>query len=113
MKNAPDLLVIFNPGWQAARRPEITKANKLKKYVNDNPRWSGGHDGTHSPSDVPGMIGVIGPGVKTGKTLKLHLHDLAPTILALMKIPVPKDMDGKPFLNANGRFANNREEASD
>jgi len=101
VKNAPDLLIVFNEGWQAARRPEITERNKLKRYVNDNPRWSGGHDGTHDPADVPGIIGVYGPGIQGGKKLRVHLWDIAPTILNLMGISVPRDMDGEPFLSQN------------
>lgn len=98
VKNAPDLLIVFNEGWQAARRPEITERNKQKRYINDNPRWSGGHDGTHDPADVPGIIGVYSPGIQGGKKLTIHLWDVAPTILDLMGISIPTDMDGKPFL---------------
>jgi len=95
---APDLTAIFNVGYQAARRPEIAAGNELKRYVNDNPRWSGGHDGTHDPEDVTGIIGMLGPGINAGKEMKVRLWDVAPTILSLMGIQVPMDMDGKPFL---------------
>jgi len=97
LKEAPDLNIIFNTGYQAARRPEITSKNKLKRYVNDNPRWSGGHDGTHDPEDVPGIIGILGPGIPAGKEIRVHLWDVAPTILGLMNVQIPADMDGKPF----------------
>jgi len=98
LDEAPDLTVIFNVGYQAARRPEIVARNELKRYANDNPRWSGGHDGTHDPEDVPGIIGILGPGINAGRDIKVHLWDVAPTILSLMGIQVPADMDGKPFL---------------
>jgi len=97
VNEAPDLTIIFNVGYQAARRPEITDKNKLKRYVNDNPRWSGGHDGTHDPTDVPGILGLLGPGIPNRGGVKVHLWDVAPTILDLMSIPIPVDMDGKPF----------------
>jgi len=97
LNEAPDLTIIFNIGYQAARRPEITSKNKLKRYVNDSPRWSGGHDGTHDPTDVPGIIGILGLGIPAGKEIKAHLWDIAPTILNLMNIPIPADMDGKPL----------------
>ena len=98
VENAPDLLIVFNEGWQAARRPEITERNKQKRYVNDDPRWSGGHDGTHDPADVPGIIGVYGRGIQRERKLQVHLWDVAPTILNVMDVSVPADMDGKPFL---------------
>jgi len=95
LNEAPDLTTIFNVGWQAARRPEITKKNKLARYVNDDTKWSGGHDGTHDPNDVPGIIAMLGSGIHEPKEVKVHLWDLAPTILSLFSIPVPNDMDGK------------------
>lgn len=94
---APDLTTIFDIGWQAARQPEITKRSKLKRYVNDNPLWSGGHDGTHDPAAVPGIIGVLGPEMRKERELRVRLSDVAPTILGLMGIAAPTEMDGKPF----------------
>lgn len=95
---APDLTIIFNVGYQAARRPEIAAKNELGRYVNDDPRWSGGHDGTHDPEDVMGFIGALGPSIPARDGVKVHLWDLAPTILKLMGVQIPADMDGKPFL---------------
>jgi len=97
LSEAPDLTIFFNIGWQAARRPEIMKKEVSRRYVNDDPRWSGGHDGTHDPIDVPGILGILGPGVQCGKRFTAYLWDIAPTILSLMNTPVPDDMDGKPL----------------
>lgn len=102
LDEAPDLTAIFNPGWQAARRPEIEATRRPdKRYVVENPRWSGGHDGTHDPLDVPGILGLRGPGIQERKELRAHLWDLAPTILTVMGVPVPIDMDGKPLTVAS------------
>lgn len=95
LNQAPDLTMIFNAGWQAARHPEITKRNPLKRYVNDNPRWSGGHDGTHDPRDVPGMMTIKGPQIEKAQGITVHLWDVAPTMLHLYGISIPGDMDGK------------------
>ena len=97
LNKAPDLITFFNIGYQAARRPLITTENNKKLYFNTNPRWSGGHDGTHDPNDVTGIIGIIGPGIPAGKNIKLHLWDVAPTILSIMNVHIPDDFDGKPF----------------
>jgi len=98
LEYAPDLTIIFNVGYQAARWPEISAKGELGRYVNDNPRWSGGHDGTHDPEEVTGIFGALGPGVRAGDEVKVHLWDFAPTILRLMGVPIPADMDGKSFL---------------
>jgi len=109
LNEAPDLTIIFNTGWQAARRPEIVEKNESKRYVNDNPRWSGGHDGTHDPIDVPGILGILGPGIQGRKKIRAHLWDIAPTILNLMGVPTPNDMDGKPLpITTTKRGENNQ-----
>lgn len=46
VNEAPDLLVFFNPEIDTTKRPD-------KRYVIDNPRWSGGHDRAHDPTEVP------------------------------------------------------------
>jgi len=100
VNEAPDLTIFFNSGWQAARSPQIEVAEREdKRYVEDNPRWSGGHDGTHDPEDVPGILGFLGPTIPSGKSLKAYLWDVAPMILNLLKTPIPNDMDGKPLSN--------------
>lgn len=97
LNQAPDLNIIFKIGFQAARQPEIAQKNDFKRYVNDNPRWSGGHDGTHDPSDVPGVIAILAPEIKRGKEIKVHLWDVAPTVIDWLGIPVPSGLDGKAF----------------
>lgn len=96
--SAPDLNIIFNIGYQAARRPEIMDKNSSKIYVNSNPRWSGGHDGTHDPSDVPGVLGILCPETKAGAGVRANLWDIAPTILKWMGTVAPNDMDGRPLI---------------
>ena len=96
INEAPDLTIFFNSGWQAARSPQIEAIKREdKRYVVDNPRWSGGHDGTHDPEEVPGILGFLGPNIPCRKSLKAYLWDVAPTILSLLNVPVPNDMDGK------------------
>lgn len=97
MNEAPDLLVFFNKGWQAARNPEIDPTKRPdKRCVIDDSRWSGGHDRAHDPNDVPGIFGTLGPKARC-VTTKCNLWDIAPSILHLMNIQIPRDMDGKPI----------------
>jgi len=58
--------------------------------------WSGGHDGTHDPADVPGIIYSPDLELKEKREIRIPLRDLAPTILSLMDVSIPKDMDGRP-----------------
>jgi predicted AlkP superfamily phosphohydrolase/phosphomutase len=94
LNEAPDLLIFFNSGWQAAR---ILGTDVTEKFIIHNPKWSGGHDGAHDPTDVPGLFGLLGPKVRSSRKIKCNLWDIAPTILRLMNIPVPNDMDGQPI----------------
>ncbi len=59
-------------------------------------RWlepSPDRSGTHR---MNGILCLYGPGVKPGATVdKATLMDIAPTILGLMGVPIPKIMDGR------------------
>jgi arylsulfatase A-like enzyme len=51
-----------------------------------------GISGTHA---MNGMLIMEGPGIKNGLTLKrVSIVDVAPTILCLMGVETPDDMDG-------------------
>jgi len=95
VSEAPDLMVLFKPGWQASR-------SKSKKCEDGNcvvrsERWSGGHDGTHDPRDVPGVLALLGHSILGGLEVEVNLYDLAPTILNALGVSVPSYMDGKPI----------------
>ncbi len=49
-------------------------------------------EGTHR---LDGVFVASGPNVVQGRTIRAHIADLAPTILAGLGEPVPKDMDGR------------------
>lgn len=87
-----------------ARALILDQKNLNMRYVEDDPMWSGGHDGTHDPIEVPGVIGVLSSDIVEEKgPLKAYLWDLSPTILKMMDVPVPQDMDGRalPMINYN------------
>jgi len=57
-----------------------------------------GASGTHSSN---GLFLIRGETVKIGGRLQeVKIHDLAPTVLHLMDLPVPTDMDGRVLLEA-------------
>jgi predicted AlkP superfamily phosphohydrolase/phosphomutase len=47
-----------------------------------------------------GIMMLLGPDVKRGTRVQATIFDIAPTILYLKGMPVGKDMDGKPLLEA-------------
>jgi predicted AlkP superfamily phosphohydrolase/phosphomutase len=54
-------------------------------------------EGTPPPD---GILMLLGPGVKPGARVEASVFDIAPTILYLNHLPVGKDMDGQPLLEA-------------
>jgi len=48
-----------------------------------------------------GILGIMGPGVKEGHQLKkASVYDIAPTLLYLYDLPLGKEMDGRPLMDA-------------
>jgi len=55
------------------------------------------------PAGTPppdGILMLLGPGVKRGAEITATVYDIAPTILHLNRLPVGRDMDGRPLLDA-------------
>ena len=102
VNDAPDLIILFNPGWQASR-------SKAKKYIDGkciirSERWSGGHDGTHDPKDVPGILALLGSNVSSVLKTEVNLYDLTPTVLKVLEVSVPSYIDGKPIWHGDTNF---------
>ncbi len=65
----------------------------LKEIVNFNP----GLSGAHHPY---GVMMIRGPDILFGVSIRdASVLDIVPTILALKKMPIPRDMDGKVLTN--------------
>jgi len=60
---------------------------------NNNRKWSGDHGA--AATEISG--GVFFSNRKVATTTP-HIMDLAPTILKLLEVPLPADLDGKPLL---------------
>jgi predicted AlkP superfamily phosphohydrolase/phosphomutase len=57
--------------------------------------------GTHAHHRMNGVFVLKGPGVRQGERIEgARLVDLAPTIYALMGVPVPQDLDGRTLQQA-------------
>jgi predicted AlkP superfamily phosphohydrolase/phosphomutase len=55
------------------------------------------------PSGTPppdGILMILGPDVKSNTEIKATVYDIAPSILYLNDLPIGRDMDGRPLLEA-------------
>jgi predicted AlkP superfamily phosphohydrolase/phosphomutase len=52
--------------------------------------------GTHRPE---GVVALAGAGLATGRYLKANLIDATPTVLALLGVPIPAHIEGKPLVD--------------
>ena len=77
---APDMIVEYHNFYDPQSAPDRQRAIR-------------GLDGSHV---VPGVLVLHGPHVRSGETLAdSSIVDVAPTVLRLLGVPVPPDMDGR------------------
>jgi predicted AlkP superfamily phosphohydrolase/phosphomutase len=86
---APDLIVYFgNLSWRSVGSLGL---NRIHTFEND----TGPDDANHSQE---GLYIFHDPSAKgQGRGPKRHLMDVAPTILDLLDVPIPGDMQGRSF----------------
>ena len=89
---APDLQVGFNDGFRVGWQDTLGGLNR-NVIDNNNRKWSGDHCAT--TTEISG--GVLFMNRKIGRD-KPHIMDLSPTILKLLEVPLPKDLDGQPLM---------------
>lgn len=90
-EQAPDLIVGYNRGYRVSW-DSITGAIESEVFSDNLKAWSGDHH--VDPRDVPGVF-------FSNKNLKVenpHLMDLAPTVLDLFAVKVPRYMEGRVIL---------------
>src|SRR5690606_9878270 len=87
--------VYHGPFLDAA--PELTvmvdEANVMAemgtgRIFDDHPLWSGNHA-------LDGLFIAAGPSIVAGRRHDAHLLDIAPAVLHLVGVPVPRAMDGR------------------
>lgn len=82
LEDAPDIIVLFNDKYKHHLIPE----NRNEVFLNLE------NDGNHA---MEGILIANGMDIKKGiKLNKAKIIDIAPTILYLLGIPIPKEMDG-------------------
>ena len=86
-KDAPDIIFTLNPKYYLSDR--------IGNYISKKRKVRGGF---HRRD---GMFILHGPGIKKGeRIIGPHIMDVAPTILYLLGLPIPKGFDGKVLAGA-------------
>jgi predicted AlkP superfamily phosphohydrolase/phosphomutase len=91
LTNAPDLQVGFNDGFRVGWQDTL---GSIRRTIveNNNRKWSGDHCAT--ATEISGGVFFSNRKVAADP----HIMDLAPTVLKLLEVPLPQDLDGKPLL---------------
>jgi predicted AlkP superfamily phosphohydrolase/phosphomutase len=90
--NAPDLQAGFNDGYRVGWQDTLGGIRR-EVIENNTKRWSGDHCG--AARDI--SAGVLFVNRRLARE-DPHILDIAPTILKLLEVPLPEDLDGRPFL---------------
>ena len=88
---APDLMLdTWSAGYRVApgREPSDRTVVAPEPLAGVRESWSSDHRPV-------GIFAAAGPDVETGVSSELQLHDVAPTVLALLDATVPDDLDGR------------------
>ena len=86
---APDLQIAFAPGYRSSFATEVGGSRPAVIEQNET-RWSGDHSGS-SEAETPGFLATSFP--FAGETASLL--DVAPTVLSLLGVPRPDEMEGR------------------
>jgi predicted AlkP superfamily phosphohydrolase/phosphomutase len=92
LRNAPDLQVGFNDGYRVGWQDTLGQIQRTV-VQNNNRKWSGDHCAT--ATEISG--GVLFCSRKINTTSP-NIMDIAPTVLKILEVPLPGDLDGKPFM---------------
>ena len=82
-QDIPDIFLLKNPGFTLAGGYN-NSGNIFEREANR----IGDHEET-------GVLLAYGKGIKPSKIEGARTYDLVPTILHILKLPIPHDMDGK------------------
>jgi predicted AlkP superfamily phosphohydrolase/phosphomutase len=92
LQNAPDLQVGFNDGYRVGWQDTLGGVSRAV-VENNNRKWSGDHCAT--ATEISGGVFFCNRKIATTKP---SIMDLSPTVLKLLGVPLPQDLDGKPLM---------------
>jgi predicted AlkP superfamily phosphohydrolase/phosphomutase len=92
IQNAPDLQVGFNTGYRVGWQDTLGGVTR-SVVENNNRKWSGDHCAT--ATEISAGVLFSNRRINTDSP---SIMDLSPTVLTLLGVPLPGDVDGKPLL---------------
>jgi predicted AlkP superfamily phosphohydrolase/phosphomutase len=91
LRNAPDLQAGFDEGYRVGWH-DTTGGIEAAVIEDNQRRWSGDHCAT--AAEISGGVLFASRRLATAAP---NIVDLAPTVLALLGVPLPADLDGRPL----------------
>ena len=92
LQYAPDLQVGFNDGYRVGWQDTMGGVSR-EIIENNNRKWSGDHCAT--AAEISGGVFFVNRKINREKP---HIMDVSPTVLKLLAVPLPTDLDGTPLL---------------
>jgi predicted AlkP superfamily phosphohydrolase/phosphomutase len=92
LQNAPDLQTGFNDGYRVGWQDTLGQIQG-SIVENNNRKWSGDHCAT--ATEISGGVFFINRKIKVDQPA---IIDLSPTVLKLLGVALPADLDGKPLM---------------
>jgi predicted AlkP superfamily phosphohydrolase/phosphomutase len=91
LQGAPDLQTGFNDGYRVGWQDTLGQIQRTV-VENNNRKWSGDHCAT--ATEISGGVFFSNRKIATAAP---SIMDLSPTILKILEVPLPADVDGKPL----------------
>jgi predicted AlkP superfamily phosphohydrolase/phosphomutase len=103
LNDAPDIVVHWSTHKDYTYAFKVSSKSKRLRWIEEldantpeNFAFFTGKSGSHRDN---GIFLAEGPGVREGMTVEgAHIMDVAPTILHLLGVPAPEDMDGRALV---------------
>jgi predicted AlkP superfamily phosphohydrolase/phosphomutase len=92
LQYAPDLQVGFNDGYRVGWQDTLGAIQRTV-VENNNKKWSGDHCAT--THEISGGVLFANRKIDTAEP---SIMDISPTVLKLLGVPLPADLDGKPLM---------------
>ena len=92
LQNAPDLQPGFNDGYRVGWQDTLGGISRAV-VENNNRKWSGDHCAT--AAEISGGVLFVNRRIGSAEP---NIVDLSPTVLKLLDVPLPADLDGKPLM---------------